>query len=175
MLAGLVAVTGSALLCAAALYDLGWRLVPNRLPLALAGAGLVLRAGEGLDALLASLVGALVVAALLGAAWWRGLLGGGDAKLGVAAGLFVPPQALAAFVLATALAGGVLALLFLALRPLLPARIAPAGRAAPLLRRLARAEAFRIRRGVLPYAVAIAAGAILAGPFASIAAGAAPA
>lgn len=165
MLASLVAAAGSALLCVAALYDLGWRLIPNLVPLALASAGLLLRLAEGAHAIVASLVAAAAAAVLLGVAWWRGVLGGGDAKLGVAASLFVPPHALAPFLLATALAGGVLALAFLLARPLLPRRIRPAGRAAPLLNRLARAEAWRIRRGVLPYAVAIAAGAFMVGPF----------
>ena len=165
MLASLVAAAGSTVLCVAALYDLGWRLIPNMLPLALAGAGLLLRVAEGANAIVSALVAGAAAAVLLGIVWWRGLLGGGDAKLGVAASLFVPPHALAPFLLATALAGGVLALAFLLARPLLPRHIRPAGRAAPLLSRLARAEAWRIRRGALPYAVAIAAGAFMAGAF----------
>jgi prepilin peptidase CpaA len=59
--------------------------------------------------------------------------------------------------LATAIAGGVLALLQLGLRGRLaaPSRPRPAG----LLRRVLRCEAWRIRRGApLPYGVAIAAG-----------------
>jgi prepilin peptidase CpaA len=162
MLATLAALAGSAVLIAAALYDLGWRLIPNMLPLALAGAGLVLRLGEGGQAIVSAVLVAACATLLLAGFWWYGLIGGGDAKLAAAASLYVPPGAIAPFVLATALAGGVLALVFLAARPLLPARIAPASRGAPMLRRLARAEAWRMRRGILPYAVAIAAGALIA-------------
>jgi prepilin peptidase CpaA len=90
-------------------------------------------------------------------AWLRGWLGGGDVKLAAAFALVPPPGQAAAFVLATALAGGVLALLYTVLVRLVP-RPAP-GRRTGLLARCLKAEAWRIsRRGPLPYAAAIAAG-----------------
>lgn len=162
MLATFAAIAGTLALLTAAACDLAWRLVPNALPLALASAGLMLRAAEGIPAVLAAMIVAAAGLVVLAAAWAAGLIGGGDAKLAAAASLFVPPANAAVFVLATALAGGVLALAFLASRPLIPARVRPARRGAMLPARIARAEAWRIRRGILPYAVAIAAGAIIA-------------
>jgi prepilin peptidase CpaA len=155
----IAAALGVSALVAAALFDLGWRLIPNALPVLLALGGLAMRAGDGTPGhALAVAAGAAV---LLGLAWSAGLIGGGDAKLATAAALFVPPAGVAAFALATALAGGVLALAYIALRPLVPTRPVPAGRARGLAIRLAVAEARRIHRGSLPYAVAIAAGALV--------------
>lgn len=153
---------GIAALLAAALYDLGWRLIPNALPATLAGAGVALRLAEGLGALLAGLATGAVALLLLGLLWRAGFLGGGDAKLAAAGSVFLAPAAVPQAALATALAGGVLALLYLALRPLLPKRQAPAGRTSPMLVRFACVEAWRVRRGSLPYAVAIAAGVLTA-------------
>jgi prepilin peptidase CpaA len=64
------------------------------------------------------------------------------------------------FILASALAGGVLALIYLGLRAVTPVR--PNGvRPQRFLARLIRAERRRVRRGgPLPYASAIALGAI---------------
>lgn len=153
---------GIVALLAAAACDLAFRLIPNALPVLVALAGAGLRLSQGVSALLLGLLLAAGLGALLLLAWRRGLLGGGDLKLLVACALFLPAALLAPFLLATALAGGVIALVHLGLRPLLPARLGPAPRGAALPRRLLRAEAWRIRRGALPYAAAIAAGAIAA-------------
>jgi prepilin peptidase CpaA len=162
MLTTLAVAAGAGALLAALLYDLGWRLIPNAVPAVVAGAGVLLRAAEGSEVMLRAGASFIFVATLMLAAWHVGLLGGGDAKLAAAVSLFVPPSTVATFLLATALAGGMLAIAFLFARPLLPARIAPAPRGSALPRRLVRTEAWRIRRGVLPYAVAIAAGAWIA-------------
>jgi prepilin peptidase CpaA len=94
-----------------------------------------------------------------------GMLGGGDLKLATAIAIGLPPLGSYQFVVATAVAGGLLALLYLAAHRLALRRAAPsraAGRAASLLRRVLAAEAWRVRRrGPLPYGVAIAAGAAL--------------
>ncbi|MBX6740524.1 MAG: hypothetical protein IRY87_00580, partial [Acetobacteraceae bacterium] len=86
-------------------------------------------------------------------------------KLLTALALGLPPIGSFQLLFATALAGGVLAVLYLGLRHLLPALgIAPARPAsgAAALRRIAVAEARRIhRRGPLPYGVAIAIGGAL--------------
>jgi prepilin peptidase CpaA len=159
----LLAVPAGVLaLLAAGLCDLGWRLIPNALPATLAGAGVALRLAEGLGALLLAITTCAVALLLLGLLWRRGLLGGGDAKLAAAGSVFLAPALVPQAALATALAGGVLALVYLALRPLLPSHLAPAGRARPMLVRFARVEAWRMRRGSLPYAVAIAAGVLTA-------------
>ncbi len=148
---------GMALLLAAGAEDIATRLVSNRLSLALALCGAGLRWREG--ALWIGLLAALAVFLAGAFCWRRGWLGGGDVKLLGAAALFVPPARIPALLLATSLAGGVLALLYLALAALPPA--APARGKAPLPARLLRIERWRIRRhGPLPYASAIAAGAV---------------
>ncbi|HJS87116.1 MAG TPA: A24 family peptidase [Acetobacteraceae bacterium] len=145
------------LLGAAALHDAAFRTVPNWISLALACGGLALR-GLHHD-LLPGLAVALGLFALLALLWTRGLLGGGDVKLAGATALTVPPDAAPSFVLAVSLAGGVLALLYLALS-LVVSRPAPGVRRS-LPARLLKAEAWRVhRRGPLPYAAAIAAGCV---------------
>lgn len=153
---------GITALVAAALCDLAFRLIPNALAVLVALSGAALRLAEGFSALALGLALAIAFGAALLPAWRRGLLGGGDLKLLAACALLLPAASFAPFLLATALAGGAIALVHIGLRPLLPARLPPAPRGAALPRRLLRAEAWRIRRGTLPYAAAIAAGAIAA-------------
>lgn len=148
------------LLAAAALSDVAVRRIPNGIAAAVAllgGArhGMTGWATLGVAAAAAVAVG---VAALL--LWHRGLLGGGDVKLIAAAALLVPTDAVPTLLLAVALAGGVLALLHLALRPVVGGFGVRVNRGAALPFRLLRHEARRIARGApLPYGVAIAAGA----------------
>jgi prepilin peptidase CpaA len=147
-------LAGLALL-AAALHDIAARTIPNGLGLGIALAGLLARllGGELLPGLLAAAL--VFLLALL--AWRCRVMGGGDVKLLAACALLAPPAAVPGLILAVALAGGGLGLLYLALRPLLPAPAAL--RPAALAARALRAEAWRIRRGgPLPYAVAIALG-----------------
>ena len=107
-------------------------------------------AGFGIAALLLTILGGL---------WLRGFIGGGDVKLIPAVALVLPPSSVPAFVLSVAIAGGVLALLYLVL-PYLVQRPRPGPRRG-LLARALKAEAWRVhRRGPLPYAVAIAGGAL---------------
>lgn len=142
-------------LCLASLHDIAARTIPNALSLAIAALGLAahLLAGDAPPALLAAL-GVFLLGIL---AWRCGVMGGGDVKLLAACTLLAGPATAPDLLLAVALAGGVLALVYLGLRPLLapPA----ARRPASLLARALRAEAWRIRRGgPLPYAVAIGLG-----------------
>jgi prepilin peptidase CpaA len=155
ILPDILAVVALAALGIAALNDLALRRIPNLLPALIAAAGLARQAmlGAPAPALLAA-GGVFAGATLL---WLRGVLGGGDVKLLAAAALLLPAAAVPAMLLATALAGGVLAASHIALRRRLgaPSRPRPAG----LLRRVLRCESWRIRRGApLPYGVAIAAG-----------------
>ncbi|MFZ4406664.1 MAG: prepilin peptidase [Paracraurococcus sp.] len=145
---------GLALL-AAALHDIAARTIPNALCLAVALAGLAARAWA--DELAPALFAALAVFLVALLAWRCRVMGGGDVKLLAACALLAPSGAVPSLVLAVALAGGVLALGYLALRRLVPA---PAvARPAGLAGRALRAEAWRIRRrGPLPYGVAIALG-----------------
>ena len=89
--------------------------------------------------------------------WRRGWLGGADVKLLTGCAIVVPPSQVALFLAAMALAGGIHALVYLALRAILPRPryVAEAGAFARVL----RAEAWRISRGgPLPYVCAITAG-----------------
>lgn len=157
MLHALALALGGTLLLAAALHDSAFRTVPNAVPAALAALGLALRAAAG--DLVAGLAAAAAVFAMLLFCWHRGWLGGGDVKLAAAAALLVPPPLVPSLLLATALAGGLLAALYLAASRLVPPP--PPGRPAGLLARAWRCERWRLhRRGPLPYAAAIAAGAL---------------
>ena len=154
-LMAIVVFCSAAALSLAALHDIVARTIPNRLCLAIACAGLAARALA--DELLPGLLAGSLVFLLGWAAWRCRMMGGGDVKLLAACALLVPPAAAPGLILAVAMAGGVLALAYLGLRPLVPVP-APA-RPAPLLARARRAEAWRIRRrGPLPYGVAIVLG-----------------
>jgi prepilin peptidase CpaA len=149
----------AVILLFAASHDIAFRTVPNWIPAALLLIGSLLRIIGG--TLTLGLMACILVT--LGAAfcWWRGWLGGGDVKLLAATAVLVPPALAVNLLLDVALAGGVLAILYLALGRL----VAPPSHAPHppgLLRRICRAEHYRIhRRGPLPYASAIAAGALL--------------
>jgi prepilin peptidase CpaA len=100
-----------------------------------------------------------LILTVLVALWLRGFIGGGDVKLTAAAALALPPSEVGAFLLAIALAGGVLALLYLALSVIVR-RPAPGIRHG-LPARLLKAETWRMhRRGPIPYGVAIATGGL---------------
>ncbi len=143
------------LLAIAALHDIGFRTLPDTVSVALAGCGIALHLADG--DLAVALLAAFGIFGLASLAWRAGALGGGDAKLLGATALAVPFAAVPLLLCGTALAGGVLALGFLGLRPFVPAVRGP--RPAAMLGRVLRAEAWRIRRrGPLPYAVAIATG-----------------
>ena len=80
---------GLALFGLACLQDWAMRLVPNRVPAAIAVIGLALRLGDG-----TALAGVLMAAAVFGGAffcWRRGWLGGADVKLLGAGALLAPP------------------------------------------------------------------------------------
>jgi prepilin peptidase CpaA len=160
MLSAGFAAMAIGLLLYAALHDLAVRTVPNWLPALLLGLGFCVRLQDH------SLPGGLLVAAatfaVLFVIWLLGGMGGGDVKLWAATVLLIPPllQPELAFFLRVVVFGGALALLYLGLGWLLPKTrpARPAGR----LRRVLRTEAWRIgRRAPLPYACAIAGGAIV--------------
>jgi prepilin peptidase CpaA len=104
--------------------------------------------------LLQSLGVAGVCFMVLALVWRARLIGGGDVKLWSASVLLIPPhwQAEFSFVYRVLLGGGLLAVVYISLRFVIRRP----------RRRAMRAEAWRIcRRGPLPYAFAIASGAIL--------------
>jgi len=148
-------IAGAAVMLAAASHDFATRTVPNWMALTLAAIGLCARTLDG-HFISGMLVGiAVFVAAAF--CWRRGWMGGGDAKLLSAASLVVPPHLVIPFIVAMSLAGGVLALIYLAAQRLLPQPRYIASR--NLLARVVRAECWRVHRGCpLPYACAIGAG-----------------
>ena len=152
-----ILVVSIGLVLLAGLHDAAVRTIPNWIPATLAVAGLVLRFDQG-NAIVGLTTAALLLATL-GFLWLRGFIGGGDMKLIPAVALVLPPSHAPAFVLFVALAGGVLALIYLALS-FVVSRPEPGLRRA-FIARVLKAEAWRMhRRGPLPYAIAIAGGAM---------------
>ena len=151
---------GFLLLIAASVRDFATRIVPNFIPLALAFVALAFSAVEG--RLFWGLMSGVVVFALAFLCWRMRWIGGADVKMLGAAAMLMPPAATANFVLDTAVAGGLLGLLYLLARRLIPAPRPGLARQGPrpgLFARVLRAERWRIHRGgPLPYACAIAAG-----------------
>jgi prepilin peptidase CpaA len=154
-----------ALLFAAA-HDVAVRTVPNLVSLIVAVAGLGLNAMAG--QFLPALFGGAVVFAGAWYLWRRNLIGGGDVKLLTACVLLVPPILMPELILTTALSGGLLALIYIALGRVLRNSPGPRPEGLPqglpqgLPRRVWRVERRRIRRGLsLPYACAITAGVLL--------------
>jgi prepilin peptidase CpaA len=150
------------LLAAAAGSDVASRRVPNALPVAMAVLGVAVQLGAGgaRAALHASGAALLLVAVLL-VPFSRRMLGGGDVKMAAACVVWTGLPRLPTFLVGTALAGGVVALVTaaLALRTQTVTVDAAANVArADKLRSIRR----RLRTVRVPYSIAIAAGAVLA-------------
>ncbi len=145
------------LLAAGAWQDIATRTIPDEVNALLFVVGGLARLIQGPQELLYSGIGALTLFLLFMFAYSRGLIGGGDVKLMTAFAIGLSPFDCYRFVVATALAGGVLGIIYLLLsRRLVPMRMP--GRTS-LLKRVVAAEVWRIRRrGPLPYGVAIATG-----------------
>lgn len=138
----------------AAVKDVASFTIPNWLSIAVAVAFYPAALAAGLS------LGAIVVATAVGAAmlligmalFYAGWMGGGDAKLAAGCAVWMGWPAVLPFLLATALAGGVLALILMTMR-------------SKLLRpRLQRGPAWvgqLVEVGDAPYAVAIAVGALV--------------
>jgi prepilin peptidase CpaA len=147
----------------AACFDVATRTIPNSIAGIVAAVGVTARLLVGPAAAAVSVAASVVLFGLLLVLHARGMLGGGDVKLipAIALGLSLP--SIGRFVFITAMAGGILAISHLLARWALHDRPlgAPPPRGAPLLRRVCRAERWRIaRHGSLPYGVAIACGGI---------------
>ncbi len=149
------------LLLLAAITDLAWRIIPNRIPVLVGGIGLLTQYIAGTER--AGLMRATIVLVICLLLWWLRIIGGGDAKLLPAVALCVPQTQTLALYMAITFAGAALGLVYLGLRPLLRNRpiSPPSGRAVARWRRALRVERWRIGHGgPLPYGVAIAAGAM---------------
>lgn len=125
--------------------------IPNRLTYTSLIAGLGLSVAGWGPSPGASVMGLCVGGGLFLALWFTGALGAGDVKLMAALGALLAWPRIWDVVFYTALAGGALAILFLVWRRI-PAVVVDGGDAQALPR----------RKQKMPYAVAIAAGTLLA-------------
>ncbi len=146
-----------ALLVVAAVGDLLTFRIPNWVPLALAGLfiGTGVLAGLGWEAFgLHAALAALLLLVGMGL-FALNLLGGGDAKLLAAVGLWMGWAAMGAYLAWAAIAGGILALALLLFRKVnLPENLTPP----PWIARL------HSKQEGIPYGIALAAGALMALP-----------
>ena len=146
------------LLLYVATIDIATRLIRNEICLALALLGIVGQLASPM-LLAQSLIVAAILLMLLFVIYQRGMIGGGDVKLLVALAIGLPLSGVIELLAATALAGGVLAVVHLMMRRLPYPRLAPAG--SSLVRRVYAVERWRhLRHAPLPYGVAIACGGI---------------
>lgn len=153
-----------ALVATAVATDLASRRIPNVLTLTGLVVGLALRVPAGWEAVGAGAAGATVALAVALPLVLAGGLGGGDAKLLAAVGAFVGLGGLPVVLLATAVAGGVMATVLAVREGAVGETVAHAG---SLVRRvLPGGPEVRVRTlstpGALaiPYGVAIAVGAL---------------
>jgi prepilin peptidase CpaA len=146
------------LLAIAAAADVAQRTVPNWISVVIAISGIAAQVnGGGWRTAAISAAVALALGALLVIPWSMRLLGGGDLKLAVGAAAWMGLERILPFLLATALAGGVLAIPFLK-------SLTAIGRElliAASLRRVGEGALSPTERKV-PFAVAIAVGAVAA-------------
>jgi prepilin peptidase CpaA len=156
----------------AATTDVAARIIPDTCSLFLLLLGLLrLLSIDGSASALADSAVAAGTFAVLVMLCMAGLLGGGDAKLIAASTFFLGSERLADFFSATALSGGVLALLYLIGHAALSGRRMPLPPLSPdgahrgwgrRLKVLLAAEHRRVaRKQSVPYGVAIAAGALI--------------
>jgi prepilin peptidase CpaA len=151
-----------ALVIVAALKDVTSFTIPNWISGVLIVAFFPAAMIAGLPIAALGLHAAVGVAALIAgmAMFAAGWIGGGDAKLFAAAGLWLGAQAIAPFILVTALAGGLLAVVLMNLRSNWARTVIPAGPG--WFQRLLAPK------GDAPYGVAIAVGALFAFPQAAL-------
>jgi prepilin peptidase CpaA len=151
-------------LSAAIVFDLRWRRIPNVV------AGFVFLTGLGFSgyhggvlAALSGLAAAVLLVALLFTPWKGGGIGGGDVKLAAATAAWIGLSHLIWFVLASAVAGGVVAAVYYlfaspAARADVKANLVLAG----LQGELPTPATNKKGHVSVPYAVAISAGAVVA-------------
>ena len=145
------------LLLATAFHDVALRTIPNAASAAVVMIGIAMRIQDGW--IIASLLTAIVVFSAAVLCWQRGWMGGGDVKLLAATALVVPPPQVGELLVLIAICGGVLGFAYLVLSWVV--HVAPPGQPCGALRRILRAERWRICRGApLPYGLAIAFGGI---------------
>jgi prepilin peptidase CpaA len=147
-----------ALLAIAAAADVAQRTVPNWISVGIAVSGIAAQTSNGgWRAAASSAAVALALGALLIVPWSKRLIGGGDLKLAVGAAAWMGLGRILPFLLATALVGGVLAVPFLKSLTAVGRELLVA-----LSRRRVGTEAPSTTERKVPFAVAIAVGAVAA-------------
>jgi prepilin peptidase CpaA len=162
--ATVAAVVGVVVL--AAITDVRTRRIPNVLTATALLAALALRALHGGPALLVGVTGAAVALLLLLPLFAMGGLGGGDAKLLIAVGAFLGLDGFLIALLATAVAGGAMALAYSVRQGVVIPMLLNTGALAKYVFTLGRAGERPSPEmpgvGAVPYGVAIAAGTVFA-------------
>jgi len=153
---GLFMLVGATMIAAAA-YDVLTLTIPNWISVVLVALFPLLALAAGIswpEFGWHVAIGMIALAAGI-AAFAVGVVGGGDAKLFAAIAFYMGPLAIANYVLAVAVAGGVLATLFLILHQ---PRLEEWTRKTPVIANI-------VSRGLaIPYGVAIVAGGLIAAP-----------
>jgi prepilin peptidase CpaA len=148
------------LLLYVATIDVATRVIPNEICLAVALLGVVGQLANPMQAAQSLIVAAILFLLLL-LLYVKRWIGGGDVKLMAAVAIGLPPIGVIQFLTITALAGGVLALMHVAMRLLPNPALAPSG--SSFMRRVYAVERWRhLRHAPLPYGVAIVCGGIWA-------------
>jgi len=155
-----------ALVLAAAVLDLRTRRIPNRLVFAGLGAALALRGLVGVEAITAGLLGAAIGLAFGYGLFALGVFGGGDGKLLMAVGAFFGgPDRILGALLAIAVAGGGLGILWAVRQGVVLPVLLSTGRTVKYLLTFGRAGSLRTERSPgaisVPYGLAIAAGSLI--------------
>jgi prepilin peptidase CpaA len=149
-----------------ALQDMRTRRISNWVTVSALVACICLRGLLGPSAIVLGLMGAALSLVLLSPLFYMGGVGGGDAKLLIAVGAFLGPKGLIVALLATAIAGGVMALTY-SIRQgvILPALLNTRGLLTWVVTggRWGERTTLQMEGAVsVPYGVAIAAGTIFA-------------
>jgi prepilin peptidase CpaA len=157
----IIAITQVCLLVCAAMSDIAARTISNKICALLAVLAVARLPFFDPSRLTVSVTTTAVLFIILFILYARGYLGGGDVKLLSALAIGLSFTSLLQLLTVMSLAGGVIALLHLALRRLPRPSLPPVG--SSFVRRIYAIERWRnLRRAPLPYGVAIAAGGIWA-------------
>ncbi len=157
----LLLALGVIMLMIAAAQDLRARIVPNQLVISIAATGFLLGALTRPLSLWINITAVLLLVMTLGAVSNHGSLGGGDIKLAAAATLLVAPAGIPGLLIAIALTGGVLSLVYLILHLAIGGKQHRDGshRRRNAILRWWNEERARIAESrTVPYAVAISSG-----------------
>ena len=153
--------TTLCVLACASVIDLRHRKIPNQASSFVAMSGFALALASRPGSLWISLLLSIAILLVLATGSHFSMIGGGDAKMIPAVSLLVPPESVLPLLLAIAVAGGLLSIVYLALRSWLratcPRRAASHGRFNRFLRR-ERARILASR--TVPYGIAIFGGVV---------------